>query len=113
MVDRMTSRNSFLQRRKGKNLSKFCELGVLCVPSTLLRTCFARVVSFPISPIRLRPQLLLKEHPDFFPTIHRLLLAVGRPVIVKETVTRAVVAVELIVFALLLQFRLMLIHLLR
>jgi hypothetical protein len=33
---------------KKKIFFRFSELGVLCVPSTSLRACFARLISFPI-----------------------------------------------------------------
>ena len=41
---------------KVKTINLFSELGALCAPSTRLRTCFARVMIFPVSPIQKRPR---------------------------------------------------------
>src|SRR5262245_61513701 len=55
---------------------------------------------------------LLEEAEDLLPSVHRLLLTVGRTVVVEEAVARAVVAMELVLLAVLLQLGLVLIHLL-
>src|SRR4030095_3485739 len=60
-----------------------------------------------------RLQVLLKEREDFFPAVHRLLLPIRSPVIIEKAVTGAVIAVKLIVLAMLLELRLMLVHLFR
>src|SRR6202035_3248661 len=49
-------------------------------------------------------QVVGKELEHLAPAVHRLLLAVERRVVVEEPVSGAVVAVELVVLALLLQF---------
>jgi hypothetical protein len=43
--------------------------------------------------------VLFEEGPDLLPAVHRLLLPVVGPVVVKEAVARAVVSVELVILA--------------
>src|SRR5216110_1988525 len=62
---------------------------------------------------RLRREVFLQERPHLLPPVERLLDAVGRPVVVEEAVSRAVVAVELVILLVLLQLGLVLVHLLR
>src|SRR5262245_3747084 len=59
------------------------------------------------------PEGLLAERPELLPAVDGLLLPVGRTVVVEEAVTRAVVAMELVLLAVLLQLGLVLVHLLR
>jgi hypothetical protein len=54
---------------------------------------------------------LVQESKDFLPTIDRLLLPIGGPIIVEEAVAGTVIPVELVGFAVLLQLLLMLVHL--
>src|SRR5207248_3185285 len=61
----------------------------------------------------LRRQMLLQERPHLLPAVERLLDAVGRPVVIEEAVAGAVVAVELVILAGLLELGLVLVHLLR
>src|SRR6516162_2779620 len=56
-------------------------------------------------------QVLPQEAEHLLPAVQRLLDAVGRPVVIEEAVAGAVVAVELIVLAVLLQFGLVLVDL--
>src|ERR1700730_5710884 len=56
--------------------------------------------------------MLAEEGPYLVPAIHRLLGPIQRPVPIEEAVTGTIVAVELIVLAMLLEFGLVLIHLL-
>src|SRR4029453_3637501 len=58
------------------------------------------------------PQILVQERKDLLPAVHRLLLPVGRAVVIEEAVARAGVAMELEVLAVLLQLRLVLVDLL-
>ena len=58
-------------------------------------------------------QVLLQEREHLLPAVERLLDAVGRPVVVEEAVPGAVIAVELVVLAVLLQLGLVLVDLLR
>src|SRR5262245_52549567 len=58
-------------------------------------------------------QMLAEEREDLVPTVQRLLHPVERPMVVEDAVTGAVVAVELVGLAVLLEFRLVLVHLLR
>src|ERR1700730_17794923 len=58
-------------------------------------------------------QVLVQEREYLLPAVQRLLDAVGRPVVVEEAVPGAVIAMELILLAVLLQLRLVLVHLLR
>src|SRR3970040_2463060 len=58
-------------------------------------------------------QILWQEGPYFFPTVHCLLLPIGGAVIIEEAMSGAVIAVKLVVLAVLLELRLMLVHLLR
>src|ERR1700722_12526711 len=58
-------------------------------------------------------QIFAEEGPDSAPAIHRLLGPIQRAVPVEEAVAGAVVAVELIALALLFEFRLVLVNLLR
>src|SRR5207248_11129819 len=58
-------------------------------------------------------KVLLQERPDLLPAVERLLDAVGRAVIIEEPVPGAVIAVELVVLAVLLEFGLVLVDLLR
>src|SRR4030095_508561 len=60
-----------------------------------------------------RLQFLLKEREDFFPAVDRLLLPIRPPIIIEKAVTGAVIAVKLIVLAMLLELRLVLVHLFR
>ena len=53
--------------------------------------------------------MLAEELEDLAPAIHRLLLAVRRAVVVEEAVARAIVPMELVVLALLLQLFLVLV----
>ena len=55
----------------------------------------------------------MQEREHLLPAVQRLLDAVHRPVVVEEAVPGAVVAVELVVFAVLLQLGLVLVDLLR
>src|ERR1700752_2582637 len=64
-------------------------------------------------PALLFRQMLAEERPDLVPGIHTLLGPIERPVPVEEAVSGAVVAVELIILAVLLQLGLVLVHLLR
>src|ERR1043165_5853738 len=57
-------------------------------------------------------QVLAEEREHLAPGVHRLLAAVERPVPIIEAVAGAVVAVEFVGLAVLLQRRLMLVHLL-
>src|SRR5688572_33046805 len=57
--------------------------------------------------------MLAVERPDLAPGIHTLLGPIERPVPVEEAVSGAVVAVELIILAVLLQLGLVLVYLLR
>src|SRR5436309_11496647 len=58
------------------------------------------------------PQILVQERKDLLPAVRRLLLPVGRAVVIEEAVARAGVAMELEVLAVLLQLRLVLVDLL-
>src|SRR5687768_5015369 len=58
-------------------------------------------------------QVLAEERPDLAPAVHCLLGPIERPMPVEETVAGAVVAVELIILAVLLELGLVLVHLLR
>src|SRR5438132_8657434 len=58
-------------------------------------------------------QVLVQEREYLLPAVHRLLDAVGRPVVVEETVSGAVVPVKLVLLAVLLELGLVLVHLLR
>src|SRR3990167_746743 len=58
-------------------------------------------------------KILWQEGPYFFPTVHCLLLPIGGAVIIEEAMSGAVIAVKLVVLAVLLELRLMLVHLLR
>src|SRR5262245_34633344 len=55
----------------------------------------------------------IEERPDLLPAVGGLLLSVGRAVVVEEPVARPVVAMELVLLAVLLELRLVLVHLLR
>src|SRR5437016_9054563 len=55
--------------------------------------------------------MLLKEGENLVPAVHRLLLPIGRPVIVEETMARIRIHVKLIGLAALLQFLLVAGHL--
>src|SRR5688572_9431789 len=57
--------------------------------------------------------MLAVERPDLAPGIHRLLGPIERPVPIEEAMSGAVVAVELIILAVLLELGLVLVHLLR
>src|SRR5438067_13880964 len=54
--------------------------------------------------------MLLKEVQYFAPAVHRLLLAVERSVVIEEAVAGAIVAMELVVLAVLLELGLMHVH---
>src|SRR5579864_479794 len=56
--------------------------------------------------------MLAEEGPNLVPAIHRLLGPIERPMPVEKAVARAVVAVELVILAVLLEFGLVLVHLL-
>src|ERR1700687_944693 len=56
--------------------------------------------------------MLAEEGPYLVPAIHRLLGPIQRPVPTEEGMAGAIVAVELIVLAVLLEFGLVLVHLL-
>ena len=58
-------------------------------------------------------QVFFQEGPDLAPAVHGLLLAIHGPVIIEEAVTRAIVAVELVILAVFLQFLFVLVHLFR
>ena len=58
-------------------------------------------------------QILPKKRKDFLPAIHCLLLAIGAPVIIEKSMSRAIISMEFIILAMLLKFGLMLIDLLR
>src|SRR5277367_2157161 len=58
-------------------------------------------------------QILAEEGPDLAPGIHALLGPIQRPVPIEEAVPGAVVAMEVVVLAVLLELGLMLVHLLR
>src|SRR5271170_2199568 len=58
-------------------------------------------------------QVLVQEPEYLLPAVQRLLDAVSRTVVVEETMPGAVVAVKLVLFAVLLEFGLVLVHLLR
>src|SRR5262249_32788899 len=53
------------------------------------------------------------EREHLLPAVERLLDAVGGPIIIKKAVPGAVIAVELVIFAVLLELGLVLVHLLR
>ena len=55
--------------------------------------------------------MFFEEGPDLLPAVDRLLLPVGRSVIVEESVASTVIAVEFVILALLFQLLLMLVHL--
>ena len=57
--------------------------------------------------------MLLAERPHLLPAVERLLDAVGRAVVIEEAVAGAVIAVELVLLAVLLQLGLVLVDLLR
>src|SRR5258708_6772435 len=57
-------------------------------------------------------QMLAEESPYLVPAIHRLLGPIERPVPIEEAVAGTVVAVELVIFAVLLEVDLVLVHLL-
>src|SRR5688572_32030533 len=57
--------------------------------------------------------MFFKKCEDFLPAVHCLLLAIRAPVIIEESMTRAIVSMELIILAMLLKFGLVLIDLLR
>src|SRR5579884_2439983 len=61
----------------------------------------------------LLPQMLAEKREHLAPAVHRLLGAVERPVPIEEAVPGAVIAVEFVVLAVLLQFGLVLVDLLR
>src|SRR5215475_13917466 len=56
-------------------------------------------------------QVFFQESKDLLPTINRLLLPIGRAVVVEEAMAGSVIPVELIDFAQSLQLRLVLVHL--
>src|SRR6516162_11466864 len=62
---------------------------------------------------RLLGQVLVKKREYLLPAVQRLLDAIHRPVVVEEAVPGAVVAVKLVLFAVLLELGLVLVHLLR
>src|SRR6186997_100762 len=64
-------------------------------------------------PVLLFRQMLAVERPDLVPGIHALLGPIERPVPVEEAMSGAIVAVELVILAVLLQLGLVLVHLLR
>src|SRR5207248_4632377 len=51
----------------------------------------------------LAPEVLFEKRKDLFPAVHRLLLAIGRPVVIEEAVSSAIVPMELVVLAVLLE----------
>ena len=57
--------------------------------------------------------MFFKKRKDFLPAVHCLLLAIRAPVIIEESMTRAIVSMEFIILAMLLKFGLVLIDLLR
>src|SRR5258708_38524683 len=57
-------------------------------------------------------QIFAEERPYLVPAIHCLFGPIERPVPIEEAMTGAVVAVELIILAVLLEFGLVLVHLL-
>ena len=57
--------------------------------------------------------MLAEEREDLVPAVHRLLDPVHRPVVIEEAVASTVIAVELLVFFVLLELGLMLVDLLR
>src|SRR4051812_17808088 len=57
-------------------------------------------------------QSLLEESENFFPTVNRLFLAIGGPIIVEETVSGAIITMELIILAVPFELRFMLVDLL-
>src|SRR5712692_11588623 len=58
-------------------------------------------------------QVLLEKGEHLGPAVHRLLLPVSPAIVIEERVAGAVVAVELVVLAVLLELFLMLVYLLR
>src|SRR5215467_13212075 len=58
-------------------------------------------------------QVFFQERKDLLPPIDRLLLPIGRTIIIEEAMSSTIIPVELIGFAVLLQLLLMLIHLCR
>src|SRR4029077_6080957 len=58
-------------------------------------------------------QVLLEKREDLLPPIERLLDAIRRPVVIEETVPGAIIAVELILFAIFLELGFVLVDLLR
>jgi hypothetical protein len=57
--------------------------------------------------------MFFEESEDFLPTVHRLFLPIGGAIIVEKAVARSVIAMKLVVLPLLVEFRLMLVNLLR
>src|SRR6266702_3444891 len=55
-------------------------------------------------------EMLLEEFQDLTPAVHRLLLAIERAIVIEEAVAGAIVAMELVVLAVLFQFRLVGVH---
>ena len=58
-------------------------------------------------------QIFFKKRKDFLPAVDCLLLAVCRTMIIKETMTGAIISMEFIILAVLLKFGFVLIYLLR
>src|SRR5437016_10294258 len=82
------------------------------LPRPRIFTCWAIIVHIRWAlPVR-SAQRPVGEGEELLPAVHGLLLPVGRAVVVEEAVARAVVAMELVLLAVLLELRLVLIDLL-
>src|SRR5579859_3091903 len=78
------------------------------LPLPLTAVCIEIIVH--MARLSLPLQVLVEEGKDLAPAIHCLLLPVERPIVVKEAVAGAIVAMELVVLTVLLELRLVRVH---